>query len=202
MSAFCYTSNNTTIVSGFSVETTKEFRRMNIVEPTVEQCTHCRMFGHLVDQCAMLTGEYPDKYDDDYDEEYVDYYEEYDKLRRTSFSGVSSYSFSYASRILHNYLDSCDNDPISPMELADKDEAEGNENVLTEEEYAQWMREAAEEDEYAEDHSPEADVRWAKQSSMAAFDHFQRTGAQLKNSEFVGKKAGAPLRSELDGMDE
>jgi len=198
MSAFCYT----TIVSGFSVETTKEFRRMNIGEPTVEQCTHCRMFGHLVDQCAMLTGEYDDE---DYDEEYVDYYEEYDKLRRTSFSGVSSYSFSYASRILHNYLDSCDNDPISPMELADKDEVEWNENVLTEEEYAEWMREAAEEDEYADyhdDHSPEADVRWVKHSSMAAFDHFQRTGSQLKNSEFVGKKAGAPLRSELGEMDE
>jgi hypothetical protein len=81
-----------------------------------------------------------------------------------------------------------------------EDEEEGN--VLTEEEFEKWMRDVEEEDEYAEDHSPEADVRWTKQSSMAAFDHFQRTGAQLKNSEFVGKKAGAPLRSERDGMDE
>jgi hypothetical protein len=163
------------------------------------------MFGHVVGNCAMLTGEYPDKYDDDYDEEYVDYYKEYDKLRRTSFSGVSSYSFRYASRILHNYLDSYDNDPVSSIPLGQgggQEEEEEDGNTLTEEEYAKWMRDVEEEDEYAEDHSPEADVRWSKQSSMAAFDHFQRTGAQLKNNEFVGKKAGAPLRSELDGMDE
>jgi hypothetical protein len=62
------------------------------------------------------------------------------------------------------------------------------------------MREAEEEDEYADyvdNHSPEADVKWVKQSSMAAFSYFQETGSKLKNREFIGKRAGAPLRSEM-----
>jgi hypothetical protein len=141
------------------------------------------MFGHSVGECAMLTGEYDEgKF---LDEEYVDYYAEYDQyLRACGDERASSL---------------CD-----PMEQEGEEwgqEEDGGEgNTLTEEEYAQWMREAEEEDEYADyvdNHSPEADVRWVKQSSMAAFDHFQRTGAQIKNSEFAGKKAGAPLRSEM-----
>jgi hypothetical protein len=138
------------------------------------QCAHCNMFGHSADDCAMLTGEYDEgKFLDD-DEEYVDYYAEYD-----------------------NYLRACGESLCDPME---QEEDGGEGNTLTEEEYAQWMREAEEEDEYADyvdNHSPEADVRWVMQSSMAAFDHFQRTGAQLRNSEFVGKKAGAYLKSEM-----
>ena len=169
-------------------------------EVSVCKCAHCNMFGHSADDCAMLTGEYDDgKFSNsdgfasgvssysfelrssEYftDEEYVDYYAEYDK-----------------------YLRVCGESLCDPMEgWGPEDGGEGN--TLTEEEYAQWMREAEEEDEYAdyaEDHSPEADVRWVKQSSMAAFDYFQRTGAQLRNSEFVGSKAGAYLKSEV--MDE
>jgi hypothetical protein len=128
----------------------------------------------------MLTGEYDDGKLSDDDEEYVDYYAEYDQ-----------------------YLRACGDEPGASLcdpleqEWGQEDGEEGNK--LTEEEYAQWMREAEEEDDYADyaqDHSPEADVRWVKQSSMAAFDHFQRTGTQLRNSEFVGKKAGAYLKSE------
>jgi len=191
MSVFCNTTTTTMV---------------DDVECT--QCAHCNMFGHVVGDCAMLTGEYASENrssqnvcsphifrsnannladdDDDYDEDYVDYYVKYD-----------------------HYLGAYDNEP--GVSLCDPMEHEGEEwgpedggegNTLTEEEYAQWMREAEEEDEYADytdDHSPEADVRWVKQSSMAAFSHFQETGAKLKNSEFVGKKAGAPLRSENEG---
>jgi hypothetical protein len=173
-------------------------------EVAVAVCAHCNMFGHSTDDCAMLTGEYVDEYGEEYASENrssqnvgsphifsskanenVDYYAEYDK-----------------------YLRICGDEHVSslcgPLEEWGQEwgqEEDGEEgNKLTEEEYAQWMREAEEEDEYAEDHSPEADVRWVKQSSMAAFSHFQETGAKLKNSEFVGKKAGAPLRSEV--MDE
>jgi len=153
------------------------------------QCAHCNMFGHSVGDCAILTGEYDDGKLSDDDEEYVDYYAEYDQ-----------------------YLRACGDEPgaslCDPMEQEGEEwgqEDGGEGNALTEEEFEKWMRDVEEEDEYADyvdNHSPEADVRWVKQSSMAAFDHFQRTGAQMKNSEFAGKKAGAPLRSELYGMDE
>ena len=181
------------------------------------QCVHCNMFGHLVGDCAMLTGEYDEgkfsnsdgfasgvsSYSEERsskeyftDEEYVDYYAEYDKyLRVCGDEHVSSL---------------CDPMEQEGEEWGQEDDEWGQEdggegNTLTEEEYAQWMREAEEEDEYADyadNHSPEADVRWVKQSSMAAFDHFQKTGAQLRNSEFVGKKAGAYLKSEIRAMDE
>jgi len=47
------------------------------------------------------------------------------------------------------------------------------------------------------------EIKWVHNSSIAAFDYYQKTGIKLKNSDFSGRNAGSPLKSDLcnDGFE-
>ena len=66
---------------------------------------------------------------------------------------------------------------------------------MSDDEYAKWLEEQERMDEY--EYEEEDVVEWARKSSMAAFTHFQKTGMQMKNSDFAGRKAGAPLKRDI-----
>ena len=79
---------------------------------------------------------------------------------------------------------------------------------MSDEEYERWIEEQNKKMEEEQDRLDEYEdldyeynhrdvVAWARQSSEAAFDYFVKSGGvQLRNRDFIGRKAGAPLRSE------
>ena len=59
-------------------------------------------------------------------------------------------------------------------------------------------------DEFDDDSIEDADefdvnkeIKWVHNSSIAAFDYYQKTGIKLKNSDFAGRNAGSHLKADL-----